>query len=93
MQLFSHLPQVQERLLSRFRWGLNADIQAPDFETRQAILRVKMRQEGLEIPDEVVRYVAYNVQSNVRELEGALIALFAQATLNKKEIEYQKNKE
>ncbi len=78
---------MQERLLSRFRWGLNADIQAPDFETRQAILQVKMRQEGLEIPDDVVKYVAYNIQSNVRELEGALIALFAQATLNKKEID------
>jgi chromosomal replication initiator protein len=78
---------MQERLLSRFRWGLNADIQAPDFETRQQILQVKMRQEGLEIPEEVVKYVAYNVQSNVRELEGALIALFAQATLNKKEID------
>ncbi|MBC7553094.1 MAG: chromosomal replication initiator protein DnaA [Taibaiella sp.] len=78
---------MQERLLSRFRWGLNADIQAPDFETRQAILRVKMRQEGLEIPDDVVRYIAYNIQTNVRELEGALIALFAQATLNKKEID------
>ncbi len=81
------LEGMQERLLSRFRWGLNADIQAPDFETRQTILRVKMRQEGLEIPDEVVKYVAYNVQSNVRELEGAMIALFAQATLNKKEID------
>ena len=78
---------MQERLLSRFRWGLNADIQAPDFETRQAILQVKMRQEGLEIPEDVVKYVAYNIQSNVRELEGALIALFAQATLNKKEID------
>lgn len=78
---------MQERLLSRFRWGLNADIQAPDFETRQQILQVKMKQEGLEIPDEVVKYVAYNVQTNVRELEGALIALFAQATLNRKEID------
>ncbi|RYG45755.1 MAG: chromosomal replication initiator protein DnaA [Chitinophagaceae bacterium] len=81
------LDGMQERLLSRFRWGLNADIQAPDFETRQHILKVKMRQEGLEIPEDVVKYVAYNVQSNVRELEGALIALFAQATLNKKEID------
>ncbi len=78
---------MKERLLTRFRWGLNADIQAPDFETRQSILRMKMRHEGLEIPDEVVKYIAYNVQSNVRELEGALIALFAQATLNKKEID------
>ncbi len=81
------LEGMQERLLSRFRWGLNADIQAPDFDTRKAILQVKMRQEGLEISDEVVRYVAYNIQSNVRELEGALIALYAQATLNKKEID------
>ncbi len=81
------LEGMQERLLSRFRWGLNADIQAPDYETRRAILQVKMRQEGLEISDEVVRYVAYNIQSNVRELEGALIALYAQATLNKKEID------
>jgi chromosomal replication initiator protein len=80
---------MQERLLSRFRWGLNADIQAPEFETRQAILRMKMRNEGLEIPEEVVKYIAYNVQSNVRELEGALIALFAQATLNKKEIDLE----
>jgi chromosomal replication initiator protein len=78
---------MEERLLSRFRWGLNADIQAPDFETRKSILQVKMRQEGLEIPDDVVKYVAYNIQSNVRELEGALIALLAQATLNKKEID------
>jgi len=81
------LEGMQERLLSRFRWGLNADIQPPDFETRQAILQIKMRQEGLELPEEVIKYVAYNVQSNVRELEGALIALFAQATLNKKEID------
>ena len=83
------LEGMQERLLSRFRWGLNADIQAPDFETRQAILRMKMRQEGLDIPDEIVKYIAYNIQSNVRELEGALIALFAQATLNNKEIDIE----
>ncbi|MDR3680017.1 MAG: chromosomal replication initiator protein DnaA [Flavipsychrobacter sp.] len=83
------LDGMQERLLSRFRWGLNADIQAPDFETRQLILQMKMRQEGLEIPDDVVKYIAYNVQSNVRELEGAVIALFAQATLNRKEIDLE----
>jgi chromosomal replication initiator protein len=81
------LEGMQERLISRFRWGLNADIQAPDFETRQQILRLKMHQEGLDIPDEVVKYVAYNVNNNVRELEGALIALFAQSTLNRKEID------
>lgn len=83
------LEGMQERLLSRFRWGLNADIQPPEFETRQRILEIKMRREGLEMPEEVVKYVAYNVQSNVRELEGAMIALFAQATLNKKEIDLE----
>lgn len=83
------LDGMQERLLSRFRWGLNADIQAPDFETRQLILQVKMHQEGLVIPEEVVKYIAFNVQNNVRELEGALIALFAQATLNRKEIDLE----
>jgi chromosomal replication initiator protein len=81
------LQGLQERLLSRFKWGLNIDIMSPDFETRKAILRLKMKQEGLEIPDEVVKYIAYNIQSNVRELEGAIIALFAQSTLNKKEID------
>src|SRR5690606_36812946 len=80
---------MEERLLSRFRWGLNVDMQAQGFETMQQILRMKMKQEGLEIPDEVVKYIAYNVHSNMPELEGALIALFAQATLNKKEIDME----
>jgi chromosomal replication initiator protein len=83
------LDGMEERLLSRFRWGLNSDVQAPDFETRQEIMRRMMKRDGLEMPDDVVKYVAYNVQSNIRELEGALIALFAQATLNKKEIDLE----
>lgn len=83
------LQGMQERLLSRFRWGLNADIQTPEFETRQAILRLKMQHEGLEMPEEVVEYIAYNVQTNVRELEGALIAILAQSTLAKKEIDLE----
>ena len=81
------LAGMQERLLSRFRWGLNADIQTPDFETREAIFRLKMKHEGLDMPNEVIKYIAYNVQSNVRELEGALVALLAQSTLNKKEVD------
>lgn len=81
------LDGMQERLLSRFRWGLNADLQPPEYETRQSILRLKMRAEGIELPEDVVKYIAYNVQNNVRELEGAVIALFAQAMLNKKEID------
>jgi chromosomal replication initiator protein len=81
------LEGMQERLLSRFRWGLHAEISAPDFDTRKAILEMKMRNEGLEIPEEVVHYVAYNVQNNIRDLEGIVISLFAQATLNKKEVD------
>jgi len=81
------LDGMQDRLLSRFRWGLNADITVPEYDTRQAILRLKMKRDGVEMPDDVVKYIAYNVQSNVRELEGALIAMFAQSMLNKKEID------
>lgn len=81
------LEGVEERLLSRFKWGLAADLQAPDFETRIAILEKKMYADGIELPREVVEFVAYNISSNVRELEGALISLLAQASLNKKEID------
>jgi chromosomal replication initiator protein len=83
------LEGMHDRLLSRFRWGLNADIQTPEYETRQAILRLKMKRDGVEMPDDVVKYIAYNVQSNVRELEGALIAMFAQSMLNKKDIDLE----
>jgi chromosomal replication initiator protein len=78
---------LQERLLSRFRWGLNADLQIPDFETRMEILELKMKNDGMEMPREVIKYVAYHVQSNIRELEGALISLLAQSSLNRKEID------
>lgn len=81
------LEGVQERLLSRFRWGLSADLQIPDYETRIEILERKRKNDGLEMPPEVVKYLAYNIQSNVRELEGALISLLAQSSLNRKEID------
>jgi chromosomal replication initiator protein len=81
------LEGMEERLLSRFRWGLSADLQVPDFETRIAILEKKMYADGIELPREVVEFVAYNITTNVRELEGALISLLAQASLNKREID------
>lgn len=83
------LDGMNERLISRFKWGLNTEISAPDFETRKAILEVNMRNEGLDIPDEVIQYVAYNVQQNIRDLKGIIISLFAQATLNKKEVDIE----
>jgi chromosomal replication initiator protein len=83
------LDGMQERLLSRFRWGLSTDLQLPDYETRIDILETKMRNDGLELSPEVVKYVAYNINTNVRELEGALISLLAQSSLNKKEIDVE----
>jgi chromosomal replication initiator protein len=81
------LEGMQERLLSRFRWGLSADLQVPDYETRIEILEKKMKTNGLDLPKDVVKYIAYNIQNNVRELEGALISLLAQSSLNKREID------
>lgn len=80
------LQGMEQRLLSRFKWGLSADLQVPDLETRIAILNQKMYSDGIELPKEVVEYLAYSISSNIRELEGALISLIAQSSLNKKSI-------
>jgi chromosomal replication initiator protein len=80
------LQGLEQRLLSRFKWGLSADLQIPDYETRVAILKQKTYKDGITLPDEVVEYIATHITDNVRELEGALISLLAQSTLNKKEI-------
>lgn len=77
---------IEQRLLSRFKWGLSADLQVPSLETRIAILQKKMYTEGIELPNEVVEYLAYSITTNIRELEGALISLIAQSSLNKKAI-------
>jgi len=80
------LQGLEQRLLSRFKWGLSADLQAPDFETRIAILQKKIYNDGIEMPEDVIEYIATHISDNIRELEGALISLLAQSTLNKKEI-------
>lgn len=80
------LKGLEQRLLSRFKWGLTADLMVPDFDTRMQILKNKIYKDGIDIPEEVLEYIASNITTNVRELEGALISLLAQATLNKKEI-------
>ena len=77
---------MEQRLLSRFKWGLSADLGTPDLETRIAILEKKMYGSGIELPREVVEYLAYSINTNVREIEGALNTLLAQASLNKKAI-------
>jgi chromosomal replication initiator protein len=78
---------MEERLLSRFKWGLSADLQAPDLETRMAILESKMNQEGVELPQNVSEFICYNIKNNIRELEGVLVSLIAQSSLNRQEID------
>ena len=81
------LQGMEERLTSRFKWGLTTDLQVPDLETRIAILERKLQADGIELDREVVEYVAYNINTSIRELEGAMISLLAQASLSKKAID------
>ncbi|XOD66688.1 MAG: chromosomal replication initiator protein DnaA [Flavobacteriales bacterium Tduv] len=77
---------MEQRLTSRFKWGLSADLQPPDYETRKSILKNKIYKDGLQIEESIIEYIAQQITTNVRELEGALISLIAQASLNKKKI-------
>lgn len=85
-KLPADLQDMEARLLSRFKWGLTAELQMPDIQTRLAILQNKLYTNGIVLSDEVVDYLANNVRTNVRELEGILISLVAQSSLNKKTI-------
>ncbi|MCH2082333.1 MAG: chromosomal replication initiator protein DnaA [Saprospiraceae bacterium] len=87
------LDGMEERLISRFKWGLSADLQAPDLETRIAILEAKMNREGVEISQDVVEFICFNIQNNIRELEGVLVSLIAQSSLNRREMDVDLAKE
>lgn len=87
------LSGMEERLISRFKWGLSADLQSPDLETRMAIVEFKMMQEGLELPGDVTEFISFNIKSNIRELEGVLVSLVAQSSLNRREIDLDLTKE
>lgn len=80
------MQDMEQRLLSRFKWGLSAEIQLPNFETRISILKNKLYRDGVTIEDPIIEYVAKNIKTNVRELEGAIISLIAQSSFNKMDI-------
>lgn len=82
----AELSGMEDRLLSRFRWGLSAEVKSPDFETRKEIVLYKAKKDGIDFSGEVVGYICKYVDNNVRELEGAMISLLAQATFNKRDL-------
>jgi chromosomal replication initiator protein len=80
------MQDIEQRLLSRFKWGLSAELQNPSYETRVSILKNKLFRDGVEINNEVIEFVAKNINTNVRELEGAIVSLIAQSSFNKVDI-------
>ena len=80
------MQEIEQRLLSRFKWGLSAELQTPDYETRVSIIKNKLDRDGVEMDEEIVFYVAKYIKTNVRELEGAIISLMAQSSFNRKNI-------
>jgi len=87
------MQDIEQRLLSRFKWGLSAELQSPDYETRVSIIKNKLFRDGVSIEESIIEYVAKNIKTNIRELEGAIISLIAQSSFNKVEITIQLAKE
>ncbi len=80
------MQDIEQRLLSRFKWGLSAELNFPDYETRVAIIKNKLFHDGVDMPEEIIQFLANNIKTNIRELEGAIISLIAHSSYNKSEI-------
>jgi len=80
------MQDIEQRLLSRFKWGLSAELHHPDFDTRVSIIKNKLYRDGVEMPEDIVEFLANNIKTNIRELEGAIISLIAHSSFNKKDI-------
>ncbi len=87
------MQDIEQRLLSRFKWGLSAELQQPSLETRISILKNKLFRDGVELSENIIEYIAKNIKSNIRELEGAIISLIAQSSFNRIEITHELAKE
>ena len=85
----AQLKGMEERLITRFKWGLSAEIEKPDLELRKNILRNKIRHDGLKFPEEVITYIAEHVNASVRDLEGIIVSLMAHSTINNRDIDLQ----
>lgn len=81
------MQDIEQRLLSRFKWGLSAELNFPDYETRLAIINNKLFQDGVHMSEEIVQFLANNIKTNIRELEGAIISLIAHSSYNKQEVD------
>ncbi len=80
------MQDIEQRLLSRFKWGLSAELQHPDTDTRISIIKNKLYRDGVDMPEDIVEFLAHNIKTNIRELEGAIISLIAHSSFNKKDI-------
>ncbi|GGE12411.1 chromosomal replication initiator protein DnaA [Psychroflexus salis] len=81
------MQEIEQRLLSRFKWGLSAELQVPDYYTRRKIIESKLYRDGVEMPEEIIDFVARSIKTNIRELEGAIISLIAHSSFSKTEVD------
>jgi chromosomal replication initiator protein len=80
------MQDIEQRLLSRFKWGLSAELQHPDTDTRVSIIKNKLYRDGVDMPEDIIEFLAHNIKTNIRELEGAIISLIAHSSFNRKDI-------